>query len=76
MLQLDLPASARLAIWQITILSAMFTEAIFVGRNEVEDECFVVCQDAQWLLRRVMAIVVATLLSAPAEILLYVPQLW
>lgn len=75
MLQLDLPAAARLAIWQITILSTMFTEAIFVGRNEVEEECFVVCPDAQWLLRRVMATVVVTFLSAPSQTLLYVPQL-
>ena len=75
MVQLDLPASARLAIWQITILSTMFTEAIFVGRNEVQEDCFVVCPDAQWLLRRLMAIVVMSLLSAPAEFLLCVFQL-
>ena len=72
MLQLDLPASVRLAILQITILNTMFIEAIFVGHNEVEDDCFVVCPDHQWLLRRLMAMLVASLLSIPSESLLYV----
>ena len=74
MLQLDLPASARLAIWQIIILSTMFTEAIFVGHNEVKEDCFVACPEMQWLLRRLMAMIFAFLLAAPAETLLYVSK--
>ena len=72
MVQIDLPASARLALFLIFILNTMWIEAIFVGHNEVEDDCFVVCPDERWLLKRCIAMLCAAILDAPASRLMYV----
>ena len=72
MLKIELPASARLAIVLVLILNCMWIEAIFVGHNEVAEDCFVVCPDDMWLVRRFVAMMFASILSSPALRILYV----
>ena len=56
----------RLAIFLIQILNYMWLEAMFINRNELDEHCFVVCPETQWLLRKVGAVVIAFFLSTPA----------
>ena len=73
LLRITNPAEVRLAMLLIQILNYMWVEAIFVNRNELRDECFAICPDTQFLLRKVGAIVFAFFLSTPAMRIMYVP---
>ena len=73
LLRITNPAEVRLAMFLIQILNYMWIEAIFVNRNELNEDCFAVCPDSQWLLRKVGAIVFAFFLSTPAMRIMYVP---
>ena len=76
MLRIATPAEVRLAMFLIQILNYMWIEAIFVNRNEMSEDCFAVCPDTTWLLRKVGAIVFAFFLSIPAMRIMYVPLTW
>ena len=73
LLRITNPAEVRLAMFLIQILNYMWVEAIFVNRNALRDECFAICPDTQFLLRKVGAIVFAFFLSTPAMRIMYVP---
>ena len=66
MIRINMPVGPRLAIFLIQILNYMWLEAMFINRNELDEHCFVVCPETQWLLRKVGAVVIAFVLSSPA----------
>lgn len=72
LLRISIPAEVRLAMFLIQILNYMWIEAIFVNRNEMTEECFMVCPSTTWMLRKVGAIVFTFLLSTPAMRIMYV----
>ena len=74
MLNIDTPPAVRLALVLILILNTMWVEAIFVGHQEVHEDCFVVCPNAWWIYRRVLAVLIGAILFAPAARLMYVSQ--
>ena len=76
MLRIANPAEVRLAMFLIQILNYMWIEAIFVNRNEMSEDCFAVCPDTTWLLRKCGAIAFAFFLSVPAMRIMYVPPAW